>query len=794
MWIKLRQLRKFDMMRILQFIGMVIGLTAVLMLGEYVYHDWSYDKQHVESRRIYRLTNGFNGQQQMAITARPIAKSFEEHFPEVEKTVRTFNWHTGAISIPDTEGAVESQNIGMIWADSSFLDVFSFHVSQGAERFGEPGMALLTVDAVKRLFGSEVKPADVIGRMLSVETTWETKLIMINGIIESPPTNSTIQFDIVGSMPTIVEHLANGYGNISGFTTYLNVSSDNSIANIKAGLDEFEEKYLGPLAEPTEFGFQPLREVYFTDKLSFDFGVRGNRNNLWALTTLLFLILAITVANFINLTMAIENAKLRQYALMKLLGLSKGSLYKQVISITAVRLFAITASSGVLYMLLEEPTKDFIGRAYSWPLSLPEMSILMILFWGLLTITCAIYPLAAIGAIQPLAIVKAPAHLGSHRQWIAKSLLWFQFVLALLALQASWGVADQFDYINSADLGFKKEGIISVRMEEPENAEKAELIKARLLSVPGVVGGTITNRDIFDETAKNEFQLEEDSTSRLGLINYLAIDWDFFEIFGVQLLAGRQFDRSYAGDQTGNIMVNAKAAKMMGFNDPQQAIGKAIARGYDENRRSGRIVGVFADYHYRSLHQVVEPLILLIDENSYKTRLSLAFVPGARPMHELLSEAWDDLDLSTPMRYAYLDDHIMQSYEPEYQLGALFKISSGLLLLMTILGIAALANFTVQRSAKSIGIKKILGATFNHLLISFNVRFLLLIALSALLAIPLAYYWITDWYAVFEYHVAFSPWIPAMALFTVGVVCVGTISASISRAVLKNPSETLRSE
>ncbi len=794
MRLKLRQLRKFDMMRTLQFIGMAIGLTAVFTLGEYVFHDWSYDQQHVERQRIYRLTNGFNGQQHMAITARPIAQSFEEHFPEVVRTVRTFSWHTGAISIPDTEAITESQNIGMIWADSSFLDVFSFRVTEGGERFGEPGMALLTEGAVERLFGLDVTAGDVLGKMLSVETTWESKLVMINGIIESPPTNSTIQFDIVGSMPTIVEHLANGYGNISGFTTYLNVSSDKSIEKIKAGLEAFEEKYLGPLAEPTEFGFQPLKDVYFADKLSFDFGVRGNRYNLWALTTLLVLILAITIANFINLTMAIENAKLRQYALMKLLGMGKNSLNRQVFALTSIRLAGVITFSLIVYALLEQTTKDFLGRNYGWPLSLPELIFALFVYWVMLTTICAAYPLASISAIRPIAIVKAPTGFGVKGHWVAKGLLWFQFALALLALQASWGVADQFDYINSTDLGFKREGIISVRMEEPENAENAELIKESLLRVPGVSEGTITNRDIFDETAKNEFQLETDSTVRLGLVNYLAIDYDFFRTFGVRLLAGRQFQPSYAGDQSGNIMINAKALGMMGFERPEEAIGQTVARGYEEDRRVGKIIGVFDDYHYRSLHQSVEPLFLLMDENSYKSRLSLAFVPGSRPIHESLSEAWDGLGFSTPMRYAYLDDHILASYESEHQLGALFKILSGLLLLMTVLGIAALANFTVHQSAKNIGIKKILGASYAELLAYFNSRFLSLILFSALLAVPIGYYWITDWYAIFEYHVGFNPWIPTAALVTVAMVCIATVSASIFRTVLKNPTETLRNE
>jgi putative ABC transport system permease protein len=770
----------------INIVGLAVGFATFSLISFYVYSELTFDRYHQKADRIFRIVENLRTENEelfQSVSSPPMGPRFLKDFPEVENYVRFQQW-----SLLAQRNDISSYERDSYIADSTVFDIFSFNLLKGDKKTAlrEPFSIVLTESMAKKYFGNE----DPVGQAIKMDYD----NYKVTGVMEDVPENSHFRFSNLISFSTWSRNnkRAEDQGWFwNGFHTYVLMRDATSADKVRAKMKDFLKRNIekGGMYYD-DLPLQPLASIYMAPERSWENGSRGSMNNVYILSIIAVFILLIACFNYINLATARASRRLKEVGLRKSLGALRGMLIAQFLGESLIVTFIASLIAAFLAWMALPGFRTLVESPLSFsilpnPWMVAGAAVALIVFVGLLA---GAYPAYIISKFQPLQIFRPSAKgiFGHHN--LRKVLVGTQFVISITLVAGTLLVYDQLDVVRNQDLGFDKEGMLVI----PTNGDTAivkylDAVKNELKQVTGVSNVT-GSQSIPGQSSNNSYTEIEMIDGKMSPtnINFNFVDHDFLATYDIKLLAGRDFRRDVKADDTTAYLINETAVKDFGWT-PEQAIGKRI-------NKSGKIIGVVKDFHYRSLHTKVEPLLMAL--TTWVGRLSIR-IEGKDDIHatvERVQKKWNELIPYLPFDYSFLDVEFDRQYKADQQLGKVAGVFTGLAMFIGCLGLLGLTSFVVERRTKEIGIRKVLGASVSSVILLITREFIWLIVIALALATPLTWYLISQWEQNFTLQAVINPLRFVMAGISVFLVAWLTISFLSLRAATANPTKALKTE
>lgn len=771
----------------INIVGLAVGFATFSLISFYVYNELTFDRYHKKADRIFRIVENLRTENEIlfqAASSPPMGPRFLKDFPEVENYVRFQQW-----SLLAQRNDISSYEPESYIADSTVFDIFSFNLLKGDRKTAlrEPFSIVLTESMAKKYFGDE----DPVGQTLKMDYD----NYKVTGVMEDVPENSHFRFSNLISFSTWSRNNKGAEDRAwfwNGFKTYLLLRDAESADKIHAKMKDFLERNVekgGMYYE--DLPLQSLTSIYMAPQRAWENGTRGSMSNVYILSIIAAFILLIACFNYINLATARASRRLKEVGLRKSLGALRGMLIAQFLGESLIVTFIASSIAAFLAWMALPAFRTLVESPLSFsilpnPWMVAGAALILVVFVGLLA---GAYPAYIISKFQPLQIFRPSVKgiFGHHN--LRKVLVGAQFVISITLVAGTLLVFDQLDAVRNQDLGFDKEGIIVV----PTNGDTAvvnylDAVKNELKQVAGVSNVT-GSQSIPGQSSNNTYTQIEMTDGKMSPtnINFNFVDHDFLTTYDIKLLTGRDFMRDVKADDTAAYMINETAMKDFGWT-PEQAIGKKV-RG----RYHGKIIGVMKDFHYRSLHMQVEPLMIALTK--YVNRMSIRVEGNDVPATVArVQKKWSELIPYLPFDYSFLDVEFDRQYKADQQLGKVAGVFTGLAMFIGCLGLLGLTSFVVERRTKEIGIRKVLGASVSSVILLITREFIWLIVIALAVATPLTWYLIEQWEQNFTLQAVINPLRFVMAGISVFLVAWLTISFLSMKAATANPTKALRTE
>jgi putative ABC transport system permease protein len=788
---------------LINILGLSIGISSCLIIFLIVSNDLSFDKFHSQYDRIYRVvveSKTASGTDHGSTTPYPFTKAFRNDFPEVPLIAQLHVQEDVLMKV----GADKRRLRYALFADSLFFEVFDFKVLSGNPKvdLAEPGKVFLTKSLADNL-SSGGRPVTTIKLDNKLE-------LEVAGIVADPPSNSHISFSMVVSMPSLYKEFLgfplDSWGLTMAGYNYLVLPEHLSPAKLEEELTKFTVKYHSAEdAARKKFKLQPLREIHFDQQYTENPGTASNANksDLLVMGLLGAFILAIACVNFINLATALAIKKSKEIGIRKTLGAGRGQLTMYFLSET----FILTVLSVVISLCAVEWLLRWLNNFLQLSLALnlttdPWLVSFIILLVFFTTTLAGFYPAIVVSAFNPLAVLKnkITAHATSGAA-VRKVLVVFQFVIAQVLIMGTLIIAGQMEYFREKPLGFNADAVINVPL--PENArEKLNSLKTRLESHAAIRNLTLS---LGAPTSGTNFStghfLSDKGPQERHSVQLKPVDLSYLETYGLSMAAGRWFTESeersilQAEDPwTANYtyIINEAGARRLGFTNPSDIVGKKITTGI--NDINAEVIGVVRDFHTTSLHEAIDPVIMIILPQFYYEAGIKVTTKDLTNVIAFIERHWLEVYPEYDFTYQFLDDQVAKLYERDARTFTLFKVFAGISIFIGCLGLYGLISFMASQKLKEVGIRKVMGASVASIMILFSKEFVKLILISFCIATPLAYYFMNQWLEGFAYHISI-PW----TVYVVGVVstlfiALLTVSYRSAEAARSNPADTLRTE
>lgn len=751
-----RNLWRKRQITMINFIGMWVALTVVLLIFLFVRDEQSFDQFHAHKHDVYRITNhsinGFFGDYKSGFTGIPQGPTFTEGIDEVEAFVRV----KGYPELVRVDG--ETFYGEMLYVDTSFFDVFSFQVLQGLgpDQLLEPHQLILSARQAEILFGEE----DPIGQVVEIQEEKDRfgELTVI-GVAQTAPSNSSLQFDFILPFQRylLAEHPERQQDWIgSNLNTFLKLKKGTEVNAVVAKMAAIADEKMAPqLSELKQskpdarqwFDLQPLLDVHLEEDLHVSNGLERGSNPQYSyiLIGVALLVLLLACINFINLSLAQSMDRGREVGVRKVIGGSRKQLVAQFLSESwlLVGLAVLPALVAVQWIL--PFFNNFTGKYISTQV-LTELPVIgaIVLFHWILAVLAGFYPALILSGFKPVQAIVNRVRLSGRHNW-AKGLVVVQFSLAILFVLGAVLFHQQFRFLQNKELGYDPSNIIGMEIPWFSSSEVAPVIKEELSRYPFIE--QVTARANISKYGVNQTSVRYDGDQSL-VAAYGSIDANFIPAFGIEVLEGENFNPLRATDTLNRVMVNERFIEAAQWEQP---IGKVIQWG-DEPME---VIGVVKDFHLESLRESVKPLVLYSKPDARVKEIWVKVQDQyAAQTVKLLEEIHEKHLAYLPFEYSFLENDISAYYESEARWKKMMNWASGLMLLIAALGIMGLSALLVVQRKQEIGIRKILGATVRQLVQLLSLPLIRLVGLAFLLAAPVAWWLGQRWLSTnYAFHV-----------------------------------------
>jgi ABC-type antimicrobial peptide transport system permease subunit len=778
--IALRNIKRHKGYSFINIVGLAIGMACCILILLWVQDELSYDRFHENADDIYRVIQDINFTDHSttwAITQGPLGPSLKEDYPEIINAVRI----TGRELRLTYDEKSYDEGAGM--ADGSIFEMFTFPLIKGdpATALSDPFSIILTEEMAAKYFGDE----DPIGKIIKADNKWD---FQVTGVMKNVPLNSHLQFDFL--IPFIfgreLNYTVDRWGN-SQFRTYVQlqkgVPAQEVIQKISGHL--FEKP---TIEKDARLNLQALTRIHLFSNYEYD-SAHGDIMYVTLFSIIAFFILLIACINFMNLATARSGNRAKEVGMRKVAGAHKTDIIKQFYGESILLAFIALLFAVAFVWLLLPVFNNLAAKELSMNLS-GNLSILLgLLGIAMLTgIIAGSYPALFLSAFQPVMVLKGSRLSGSKGSLFRKILVVFQFSLTILLIVCTAGVYNQINYIQNRKLGYDKEHMIYFGMRGDMRTQ-FDAVKNELLQNPNILGVTATsNVPTYGYTFSNSlWRWEGQSPDEEILMRAVFIDVDYFKTFGMEIAEGRSFSREFPTDATEAIMVNEEAVKAMGMESP---IGKRLS--IQDNNFN--IIGVVKNYHFRSLRQKIDPLILIYNPGNSRAlfaRLKSENIPQTIGYIENL---WKKFAPGYPFNFRFLDEALDRMYRSEQRIGTLFQYFSFLAILISCLGLLGLASFMAEKRTKEIGIRKVLGASTSNITLLLSKEFTKWVLIANVIAWPIAYFAVSKWLQGYVYKANIALWSFILSGVLALFIALITVSYQSIKAALANPIDSLRYE
>ncbi|MFC2166609.1 ABC transporter permease [Acidobacteriota bacterium] len=796
-----RNLKRYKGYSFINLMGLAIGISCCIIIMIYVQDEFSYDRYTEDYDQIYRITLNVQAPDraeiQTARTPPPWAPSLAEDYPEVESYVR---FKTPMVSwlVSREENNQKFHEKGFYFADETVFDFFGFEMVKGDPKTAliDPRTIVLTESSAEKYFRNE----DPMGKVLRLDNAYD---FQITGVIKDIPKNSHFSFDILASFSTLsvipiyggVEYSSwrNGLG--PDLYTYIRLTEGVLPSSLEDKIPEFLQNHIGNILNQLNLQFtprlQPLSEIHLRSNLDAEIRANSDIRYIYIFSAIAIFILLIACINFMNLSTARSASRAQEVGMRKVIGAERKQLIVQFLGETLLLALLALLLSIILIFLLLPLFNSISGKSLEPTFWNPWIILGLAGITAFVGLVSGSYPALFLSSFQPAAVFRGALKAGKTNVRLRKFLVIFQFTISIIFIIGTGIVSSQLRFIKNKHLGFDKEQVVVLPMGDPQARQIYLTFKERALQNPNILsvsgtlsvpGGLIGALLMLPENA----QPGEEVT-----MEHFMVDHDFVDAMGLELHEGRTFSLEYPTDTMEAFILNEAAVKHLGWEG--SVLDKRIVL---QNFKDGRVIGVVKDFHAKSLHQRIEPLIIHIapDPDAF-----LQLVVKIAPFEydrtiTALEEAWSEIYPRDPFVYSFLDDDFDSLYRQEKQRGKVFLVFSVLAIFIACLGLFGLASFTAEQRTKEIGIRKVLGASVGSIVQLLSNDFLKLVLLGNLVAWPVAYYVMHNWLGNFAYRVPINLGLFFIAGLLALFIALTTVSFQAVKAALTNPADSIRTE
>jgi len=788
--VALRNFRKDKWFSLLNVLGLTIGITFSLFLIFYIVDELNYDRYHDKADRIYRVVSYAQEPEvhhKFAYTQFPFAPTVKKDFPEVQESVRFVNrertlFKSGATSYFETK---------IYYVDSNFFRMFTHKVVEGKadKALDEPNTVVISKTIADKYFGRN-KPA--VGKTLQ---TAYNDLYKVTAVIEDVPKNSHILFDILISASTLPKDFQDNWGGFNNYT-YVLLTPGAKPEVLTKKLLAYYDKYMAPIFAPSnikiQYGLQPITSIHLHSDMQGEPEELGSMSYIWIFGAVAFFMLLIACINYMNLTTARSARRAKEIGVRKVTGSSKKQLVMQFLSeslLTAV--IAALLAIGLVILLLPY-FNSLSGKLFSMKTLLQPQNILLlvviVLFTGLLG---GSYPAFYLSRFSPVNILKGALSKASGNINLRRTLVVLQFSISMIMLICTWVVYSQLSYLRKKDLGFNKEQLMTVTVNTGQDERsKIFAMNNELRGLPIVKSvGTGYSYPGSGNINLNLFAVEGKTGFKDKGVECYNVDEGYLGTLGIKLLKGRNF--SGLPDTLHSIMVNEAMVK--DFEWGNDALGKRIKFPGDTSGAYFEVVGVFKDFNQKSLYNPISPLILFYSPNCNIIQLKMN-AGNLKSSIVKVEAIWKKYFSQLPFEYKFLDENFNSQYAADQKRGKIFAAFSIITIIITCLGLLGLTAFTTQQKQKEISIRRVLGASTVNVVAMITRNYLLLALIAALIAFPVAWYFMNKWLQVFTYHDGLSAVPFILSALVIVVAASATAMFHSAKAALTKPAKILKTE
>ncbi len=801
-----RALTRGRLYSIINLTGLSVGTAVVILLSAYIKDELSFEYFHPEHDRIYRtwVKEHYQGDVFFnTVTPFILGPQLRDHLPEIELMAR----YTSLRS-PIRQGDYTSSDL-IYMIDPDFLKMFNFPINEGNERtlMDNPSSLILTEITAQKYFDD----TDPVGKNLEIQLEGEWVNFIVAGVADNPPSNTGFQFDILIPLKNAdrlyTERTQNSWTNVI-VETFIKLNKTQSLDHFQDKVNPFVDNQVKDIYEAGKYivGFQPLTDIHLNREFPEGILPVSDGRYPYILAGIAFLILLLAAINFTSLAVGRSLKRSKEVGIRKTSGATQWQLMLQFWS-EAIITAGVSVIIGLILAWFCLPSFNQIAdKSLSLGLTFSNLIFLFILtvFIGLLS---GIYPALVLSRVKPVNSLKGGYNSDQQmpKHVILRSLVGFQFILSVLLICCTLVMRQQIDFLRNTNLGFNKEQIVVLPYNKPgarlsevisEGNQKSRLLEDQLLP-DGLIREITVSNHTFGSSGWTSLGFVDQHTQKFQTFKMNGIDPSFIDMHKIQLVEGRNFEENNPAD-LGSVMIN-------------QAFSEQFKVSVNDNLPSPfqdfRIVAITPDFHFQSLHEKVNPLVLSMDPvEMLRTATDVSFqdfpspkislklsgvdIPSALKSIESSWKAITDL----PFSFSFMDENLDRLYQSEQRLGSLLFIATILAIIIACLGLFGMVTILIGHKAKEIAIRKVLGASTFHIILYFNRKFTVMIGLACLIAIPLALYLMNQWLEDFAYRINPPWWLYSIAAVAALLLAGVTISLQSLRAASTNPIQSMRSE
>jgi putative ABC transport system permease protein len=793
-----RNLTKNKQQTIINLLGLTIGTVSCLTILLYVFDQTGYDRHHDNSESIFRVRTFIDreGQEDFisAATSPPTAFAMKADFPEVIEACRILlTDEFGIKPIRATEREDGYYEPRCYLADSTIFEVFNYKFLEGSIKsaLNAPNTVVLSSSLARKLFGN--------GKSLNKTLEWgsgdDAVTLTVTGVFDEKfgKTHLNPNYIVTMNTPGMGEFVRtmNNFRTNNFVYTYVKAIPGTRMENLQLKLPEFLKSHGGESVSDKRIILQKVTDIHlYSEGIKFQIGRVSSIKYVYFLLTLALFIQLVACINFINLSTARASKRAKEIGVRKVVGADKNALIGQFLGESVLlSFFAVLISIPLTLLLL-----DYVNELTQSDLGIEDVFsgriMIVLVGLGLSTgLTAGIYPALILSSIKPVRVLKGTINIQWGSGSLRKGLVIFQFVVSIGLITAVIIITQQFRYTQNKDLGFEKENLLAVRMGSSAINDNYDALKSQFLRMSGVSDVAGLRYSPADRVL-NDFNLYlpgKDSEKAINIQNN-AVSEDYFKAMDINLLQGRELRE---GDEN-QIVVNESLLKAFNIK-PDFALGSKLVHNYGEGSEEYEIVGVVSDFHFSTLKNPIEPLVLYkssrlnwmvlrVETDNYKELLGK------------LEEVWKSTITNVPFTYAFMDQEVEKMYAEEKRLSNISILFTIIAILISCLGLFGLVSYVAEQKKKEIGIRKVLGASINSVVQLLTKDFIKLVSIAFLIASPIAYFFMQRWLEDFAYKIDIQWWVFALAGGFALVITLLTAGFQSIKSAVANPARSLRTE
>jgi len=782
-----RNIKRYKGYSFINIFGLAIGLACCILILLWVQDELNYDRFHTNADDLYRIVTEFHKTEPLTHywpVCAPLAPALREEYPEIVKATRFSRLRRGQLVKYRDKNFLEPQ---ICLTDPDFFTMFTFLFLEGDPQtaLSNPNSIVLVESVSVKYFGNE----NPVGKILNINNEYD---LTVTGVVKDIPENSTIQFDFL--IPFIrIEDFETAWAvldnwTLSGFATYVQLGKMASVEAIENKIAYYLKKHV-PESEDVIY-LQSFKDIHlYSSHIQFGIEGQGDITYVFIFSLVALFVLVIASINFMNLATARSANRAKEVGLRKVVGAKRAQLIRQFFYESVGMAFLSLILAVVLVELFLPVFANLSGKTlvldFSSNIHIVLAIIVMTLITGFLSGT---YPALFLSSLRPVKVLKGTLKTEGRGFLFRRVLVVSQFSLSILLIICTIVVSHQIGYMQNKKLGFNREHVVYLPIRE-DVAERYETLKTELDNKAGIMNvaassslptsGVILTTDKVSWEGKNP----EDNV----VLEVTSTGYDFIETFDMEVVEGRSFAKEFLTDEEKAVVINETAKKIIGMESP---VGKQLIFGDSATT----IIGVVKDYHFKSLHSEIEPLIMAIVPTLYHyvfIKLESGDIPNTLAN---IKSTWNTFFPDTPFEYHFLDEAYDKLYRTEQRMGTLFNYFTVLAILISCLGLFGLASFMAEKRTKEIGIRKVLGASLSGIVVLLNKQFIKWVLIANLVSWPIAYYAMSKWLQGFAYRINLGLGTFALAALVALVISVMTVSYQSVKAALTNPADSLRYE